>query len=120
MNYPMIKKIIGVMLIMFAVTLLIPIFTSLIYFDNNHWTFIFSMSLLLFVGSILYFPNQEMKSSDIKAKEGFLIVVLFWMILSLFGSIPFALDRDLSLNFVDSFLNLFLDGLQQGQRSSRI
>tara|TARA_Y100000996_G_scaffold415221_1_gene408792 strand:+ start:1315 stop:2745 length:1431 start_codon:yes stop_codon:yes gene_type:complete len=98
----MINKIIGIMLMMFAGTLIIPIITSLLFTDGNLFTFFFSLLVFFIVGSFLYFPNSEIKSSDIKSKEGFLIVVLFWAVLSLFGSLPFIFDKDLSLSFVDA------------------
>jgi trk system potassium uptake protein TrkH len=41
--------------------------------------------------------------NDIKAKDGFLLVVLFWVVLSAFGSVPFMLDQQLSLSFADAF-----------------
>ena len=102
MNYLMINKIIGIMLMMFAGTLMIPIITSLLFSDGNLQTFIVSLSVFFIIGALLYFPNSKIKSSDIKSKEGFLIVVLFWVILSLFGSLPFVFDEDLSLSFVDA------------------
>ncbi|MEC8170499.1 MAG: potassium transporter TrkG, partial [Pseudomonadota bacterium] len=102
MNYLMINKIIGIMLMMFAGTLMIPIVTSLSFSDGNLQTFIVSLLVFFIIGMLLYFPNSKIKSSDIKSKEGFLIVVLFWLILSLFGSLPFILDKDLSLSFVDA------------------
>ena len=98
----MINKIIGIMLMMFAGTLMIPIITSLSFSDGNLQTFIVSLLVFFIIGALLYFPNSKIKSSDIKSKEGFLIVVLFWLILSLFGSLPFILDKDLSLSFVDA------------------
>ena len=98
----MINKIIGIMLMMFAGTLMIPIVTSLLFSDGNFQTFIVSLLVFFIIGALLYFPNSKIKSSDIKSKEGFLIVVLFWLILSLFGSLPFILDKDLSLSFVDA------------------
>ena len=98
----MINKIIGIMLMMFAGTLMIPIVTSLSFSDGNLQTFIVSLLVFFIIGMLLYFPNSKIKSSDIKSKEGFLIVVLFWLILSLFGSLPFILDKDLSLSFVDA------------------
>ena len=98
----MINKIIGIMLMMFAGTLMIPIATSLSFSDGNLQAFIVSLLIFSIIGGLLYFPNSKIKSSDIKSKEGFLIVVLFWLILSLFGSLPFIFDKDLSLSFVDA------------------
>ncbi|MFT4517265.1 MAG: trk system potassium uptake protein TrkH, partial [Gammaproteobacteria bacterium] len=102
MNYSIILKIIGIMLILFSLMLFIPISVSLFYNDGNLETFLNSFMITLFFGLILYLPNIKSKN-DIKTKEGFLIVVLFWFILSLFGSIPFMFDKQLSLSFIDAF-----------------
>ena len=88
---------------MFSGTLLIPIAVSMIFNDNNLMTFVYSFFIILVVASILYFPNIGInETADIKTKEGFLIVVSFWVVLSFFGSIPFIMDTQLSLNFVDA------------------
>ena len=102
MNYSIILKIIGIMLILFSLMLFIPISVSLFYNDGNLETFLNSFAITLFFGLLLYLPNIKSKN-DIKTKEGFLIVVLFWFILSLFGSIPFMFDEQLSLTFIDAF-----------------
>tara|TARA_B100000953_G_scaffold293849_1_gene282867 strand:- start:10921 stop:12369 length:1449 start_codon:yes stop_codon:yes gene_type:complete len=103
MNYPLIKRIIGIMLMMFSGTLLIPVIVSIIFNDNNLMTFVYSFFIILVVASILYFPNMGINdTTDIKVKEGFLIVVSFWVVLSFFGSIPFIMDSQLSLNFADA------------------
>ncbi|MDG2159039.1 MAG: TrkH family potassium uptake protein [Gammaproteobacteria bacterium] len=102
MNYSLISKIIGIMLILFSLMLVIPITVSLLYDDGNVITFIYSFIIILLFGIILYFPNNRSRS-DIKTKEGFLIVVAFWLVLSLFGSIPFMFDKQLSFGFADAF-----------------
>ena len=102
MNYPLIQRILGIMLILFSVALIIPIITSLIFNDGNISIFITSFILFFISGSILYFPNMN-SENDIKAKDGFLLVVLFWVVLSAFGSVPFMLDQQLSLSFADAF-----------------
>ena len=102
MNDSIMQKVVGIMLLLFSVTLLIPLVVSLLYTDGNHYTFIYSFIVILIIGLLLYLPNMSAKN-DIKTKEGFLIVVLFWIILSLVGSLPFMLDKQLSLSFIDAF-----------------
>ena len=102
MNDSITQKIVGIMLLLFSITLLIPLIVSFLYSDGNHFTFIYSLITILVLGGLLYFPNRS-AVSDIKIKEGFLIVVLFWVVLSLVGSIPFMLDKQLSLSFIDAF-----------------
>ena len=86
---------------LFGLSLIIPIITSVLYQDQNINIFITSFIIFLLVGLILYYPNRE-QENDIRTKEGFLIVVLFWVVLSIFGSIPFMLDKQLSLSFADA------------------
>ena len=102
MNDSIMQKVVGIMLLLFSVTLLIPLVVSLLYTDGNHYTFIYSFIVILILGLLLYLPNMSAKN-DIKTKEGFLIVVLFWIVLSLVGSLPFILDKQLSLSFIDAF-----------------
>ena len=86
---------------MFSVTLIFPMIISLIYQDNNLATFILSSLIILFFGLFFYLPNKNIQH-DINIREGFLIVVLFWVVLSIFGSIPFMIDPQLSLSFSDA------------------
>ncbi|MAQ72938.1 MAG: potassium transporter [Gammaproteobacteria bacterium] len=101
MNYSLIQRILGIMLMLFGLSLIIPIITSVLYQDQNINIFITSFIIFLLAGLILYYPNRE-QENDIRTKEGFLIVVLFWVVLSIFGSIPFMLDKQLSLSFADA------------------
>ena len=50
---------------------------------------------------LTYLPNKDQKT-QIKVREGFFIVALFWFILSFFGSLPFFMDESLNLSFVDA------------------
>ena len=100
MNYYQILKITGIILLLFSFFLLIPIGISL-YYNQGLDGFIQSFLIIFFSGLIAYFPNKDQKS-QIKIKEGFLIVAIFWFVLSIFGSIPFLLDKQLNLSFVDA------------------
>ena len=101
MNYPLIQRILGALLILFGFSLAIPIITSFIYQDQGIHIFITSFIIFFVIGFFLYYPNR-LCENDIRTKEGFLIVVLFWVVLSIFGSIPFMLDKQLSLSFADA------------------
>ena len=104
MNYSLIQKIIGMMILVFAIILIIPLGVSLSYDDGNTSSFIYSFIIIFLSGSLLFFPNRNNNfDSNIKIKEGFLIVVLFWVLLSFFGSFPFIFDINLSMSFVDAF-----------------
>ena len=90
------------MLVFFGLTIIFPIIISLVNDDGNIGSFLFSLLITILAGLFLYLPNKKC-SNDIKTKEGFLIVVLFWVVLSAFASIPFILDPYLQMSFSDAF-----------------
>ncbi len=100
MNYYQILKITGIILLIFSFFLLLPIAASF-YYEESINIFIQSFLIVFFSGLITYFPNKREKS-QIKIKEGFLIVAIFWFVLSIFGSVPFILDKDLDLSFFNA------------------
>ena len=100
MNYYQILKITGIILLIFSFFLLLPIAASMIYEENiNH--FLYSFLIIFLFGLLTYLPNKDQKT-QIKVREGFFIVALFWFILSFFGSLPFFMDESLNLSFVDA------------------
>ena len=100
MNYYQILKITGIILLIFSFFLLIPLIASF-YYAISVDNFLQSFLIVFFSGLISYFPNKKEKS-QIKIKEGFLIVAIFWFVLSIFGSVPFILDKQLNLSFIDA------------------
>ena len=100
MNYYQILKITGIILLIFSFFILIPITASFFYGENID-NFLQSFLIIFFAGLLAYFPNKHEKS-QIKIREGFLIVAIFWFILSFFGAIPFLLDQDLKFSLVDA------------------
>ena len=54
-------------------------------------------------GLVLWWPFREVKK-DFRLREGVLIVVCFWIVLSLFGTLPFLITDSISkLSFSDAF-----------------
>ena len=58
MNYALIQKTIGMMILVFAAILIIPFSISLSYNDGNTSSFIYSFLIIFLFGSILFFPNR--------------------------------------------------------------
>ena len=100
MNYYQILKITGIILLIFSFFLLLPIAASMFY-EENIIHFIYSFLIIFLFGLLSYLPNKDQKT-QIKVREGFFIVALFWFILSFFGSLPFFMDESLNLSFVDA------------------
>lgn len=101
MDYRNTLKILGALLVIFSSTQLPPLFVSLLYSDGSHNAFISSFITTLIVGSILWFPTRKYRQ-ELRYRDGFLIVVLFWTVLGLFGSLPFLVSNAIHMSLSDA------------------
>lgn len=99
MNYKMIFNILGKVMLLEAFLLILPIIVNFIYLENNLLCYLIPIALLLIIGIPATFLKP--KDNSIYAKEGFIIVALAWIILSLIGAIPFVLIGAIP-NYIDA------------------
>jgi len=102
MHYQTVLKILGILLVMFSVTHLTPLLISFIYSDGNAQPFFASFSVTLFTGLCLWLPTRH-NHKDLRYRDGFLVVVLFWTVLATFGALPFLLSQHYSISITDAF-----------------
>ena len=91
MQHAVILRILGILLILFSFTMIPPIIISLIYNDGSLLPFILAFFIILSIGSLLWFPVKDNKN-DLRLRDGFFVVVLFWVGLGVTGSIPLLLS----------------------------
>ncbi len=101
LNFRIIFRIIGFLLLGEAFTLLLPLLFSLIYGEADCLAFLYSAALCTVAGVVLWFFSRKARRV-IGKREGFLIVTLVWVIFSLFGSLPFLLSGAVP-HYTDAF-----------------
>jgi len=101
MHYAIIFRVLGLLLMLFSITLLPPAIVSLIYQEQSINAFIISFAIILIVGITVWLPVYNNKQ-DLRTRDGFLITALFWAVLGLAGSLPFIIDSNTQLSFVDA------------------
>ncbi|MEW9797874.1 TrkH family potassium uptake protein [Alteromonas sp. CYL-A6] len=106
MHYRAIVRILGLLVALFSVTMIPPALVSLIYQDGSGLPFILAFILCVFTGLSLWYPHRDFKR-DLRARDGFLIVALFWTVLASFGAIPFVLLEQPSMSVTDAFFEAF-------------
>lgn len=87
MNYSMIIYLLGWILNFEVIFLAVPAITALIYQEISGFSFLITMGICLFLGLIL--TSRKPKKKAIYAREGFVIVALSWVVISIFGALPF-------------------------------
>jgi len=105
-QYKNIIRILGLLVALLSVTMLPPAIVSMIYRDGGGVPFLLGFLWCLITGFLAWYPNRNEKT-DLRAREGFLIVVLFWLVLASFSAIPLMLLDQPSLSVTDAFFESF-------------
>ncbi|MBS3796985.1 MULTISPECIES: TrkH family potassium uptake protein [unclassified Pseudoalteromonas] len=106
MQYRTIIKILGQLVALFSITMVPPALVSLIYKDGGGLPFILAFIFSVIAGLFAYYPNRH-EHGDLKAREGFLIVVLFWLVLGSFASLPLIFLDAPKLSLADAVFEAF-------------
>jgi len=101
MNWTVVQRILGLLLMMFSLTMLPPIVFSLYYSDHSWLPFVQGFGLTLAAGFICWLPVHRSKK-DLRLRDGFLVVASFWTVLGTFGAAPLFFSDVLSLTFTDA------------------
>lgn len=86
---------------LFSVSMLSPIIVNFIYHDGSILPFFQAFILTLSTGFIFYFSCKNYRN-ELKIRDGFVIVVLFWVVLCSFSSIPLILSPAPNISITDA------------------
>ena len=88
-------------MILEAALMLAPFIVSFIYQESfiNKLAFFVPMTLLLIGGFLLQLPKPA--RNQLYQKEGFALTALVWVVMTLFGAVPFVINGDIP-NYVDA------------------
>ena len=118
MNYKLLGKILGKIMILEGVLMVAPLIVSIIYKEYSKSTvvagvgdssqyggikyilaFAIPIVVLVSIGFLLQIPKPQRKS--LYQKEGFALVALVWIVMALFGAVPFVINGDIP-NYIDA------------------
>ncbi len=100
-NKKAIINTLGLILIFESLCMLLCMGVSLIYRENDLMAFFYSFLVTLGVGGLCYITTQGYEKTKMK-RESFIIVTLVWVVISIFGSLPFIFSNTIP-NFTDAF-----------------
>jgi trk system potassium uptake protein TrkH len=97
----MVQRILGLMLIMFSLTMLPPIGVAF-YYGDGHWhPFLSAFFIVAVVGLALWLPVRRVRR-DLRLRDGFLVVAVFWLFLGFAGATPLLISDVPALSFTDA------------------
>ncbi|NMW85346.1 TrkH family potassium uptake protein [Peptoniphilus sp. AGMB00490] len=102
MNYKLISKILGYILLIETAFMAPSLILSLIERDGSANGFIIPMAIAAFLGLILI--NLKVKKISLAPRDGILIVTASWILVSIVGAIPLFISA--KMTYVDSFFEI--------------
>ncbi|MBQ3616405.1 MAG: TrkH family potassium uptake protein [Anaerotignum sp.] len=103
MNYNMISYVLGSLLRIEGILMSIPMVLAFVYGESAaQKAFLITVVVCLALGTLIRHKEPENKS--IYGREGFVVVALSWIVMSLFGALPFYLS-----GAINGFINCFFE-----------
>ena len=101
MRVQVIQKILGLLLSLFSLVLLPPLSIAVWTRDGTAPAFAIAIIVILVAGLMLWLPVRKV-DKDLKLRDGFVVVVSFWIVLGLTGSIPFMIAENPHMSTADA------------------
>ncbi|WP_196159025.1 TrkH family potassium uptake protein [Reinekea sp. G2M2-21] len=102
MQFRLTIKVLGILLMVFSLTMLPSVFVSLVHDDSAHNAFIIGFLIVITAGFAMWLPVRNWHR-DLRTRDGFIITVMFWLVLGVAGSIPLYLAPSVTLSYTDAF-----------------
>ncbi len=103
MNYGIISRVLGIILIIEAVFMSPSLFIAIFSGGDDRLPFLIGIVITLFFGIIL--ARKKNKSNFISPREGLTIVALAWIVVSIFGALPLYLAKATD-TFIDAYFEI--------------
>ncbi len=100
-NFKVIFNIVGFLLILDGIAMMLGIPFSIYYNDNDILVLLISGTITSLIGFVMYYFTKG-SGKDIRKREGYIVVSLGWLAMTLFGAIPFVVHGSIP-NFTDAF-----------------
>ena len=101
MHFSSIQRILGMLLMVSSTTMLPPLLLALWFDEGSKTAFATVLLGVLVVGALFWYPVKDQRH-ELRVRDGFLVVTLFWVVLALVGAIPFALAEQPHMGFTDA------------------
>jgi len=100
-NYKVILNFIGFLLILDGLAMMVGVPFSIYYGDNDILVLLVTGSVISIIGLVIYLSTKKDKG-DITKREGYVVVSIGWIVMSLFGALPFVFHGSIP-SFTDAF-----------------
>ncbi|MDD7511822.1 MAG: TrkH family potassium uptake protein [Peptostreptococcaceae bacterium] len=104
-NFHGVIKVLGIMLMILAVAMLLPVIVGFYYKEIFEIKTFFKVIIPCLILGMVLFHLKNPSLTKLKARDGFLIVSLTWIISSLVSALPFVISGTIP-NYFDAFFEM--------------
>ncbi len=101
MQILVITRILGLLLMVFSASMLPPIVVNWIYQESTAIPFIEAFAIIFCCGLILFLPLRNY-TNELRLRDGFMVVVMFWFVLGSAGGLPLYLSGMQDISITDA------------------
>ena len=106
MHFAAIARILGILLMLFSLTHLPPLLLSLYDGSDASSSFALAMGITLCTGFLIWLPVHG-RREELRVRDGYLVTALFWLVLAVFGAMPFYFSPVPYMDLADSLFESF-------------
>jgi trk system potassium uptake protein TrkH len=101
MNFAVVQRILGLLLMLFSLTMLPPVGVSFLYADGHWQPFADAFVIVFAAGLIIWWPSRR-ERRELRLRDAFLVVASFWVVLGLAGAVPLVVAENPTMTFTDA------------------
>jgi trk system potassium uptake protein TrkH len=101
MRLAVVQRLLGLLLVIFSVTMLPPAAISFYFNDGGATAFLSGFGLTALAGILIWLPVRN-RMEDLRLRDGFLVVAAFWFGLGSFAALPLLFLDAPSMTFTDA------------------
>ncbi|TYL42950.1 TrkH family potassium uptake protein [Dickeya sp. ws52] len=96
-----ITRLCSFLIMLYSLSMLPPSLVALWFREKSFFAFLYTF-LLVFPVGVAGWMSTRQQFSRVFPREGFLIIVIFWLLFSLISALPLTISSDLNISFTDA------------------
>ena len=105
MDYKKLGKILGKIMVLESILMLAPLIVALVYKEGAKNILAFAIPILILAIFGLLLQILKPGNNTLYQKEGFALTAFVWLVMTLFGAIPFVINGDIP-NYIDAWFEI--------------
>lgn len=102
MHFRIVQRILGLLLMLYSITMLAPAAVAVYFADGQAQAFIEAFVIILAVGWVAWLPARN-ERRELRLRDGFLVAAVFWLGLGTFSAVPLLLTAVPQMSVTDAF-----------------